>query len=388
MSGRGYRLAMSIGASDASDTNAISLESNTTQDGRKTWRATIPPRLIRRTIITALLLVVLLQISEWAFFRIRGLLFLIFVSWLASLALEPVVGYLQRKGWSRNLGTLTSLALLVVLALVFAVTFGQLLVVQLADLILGLPNIFDSIAEWLNNLFDLGLTSTQIAEYLSLSSEQIPQLASAVAGGLFGVVVSTVGIVFSILTALLFTFYFTAEGPKIRATVAGWLPADKQKIFYTVWTTAASKTGGFVISRLILAVVCAAASSVFFLLIGLPYWLPLGIFTGLVSQFIPTIGTYIGGAVPALIGLTESWVTGVLVVAFVLVYQQIENYLLQPRISSLTMDIHPAVAFAAVIIGALLFGPIGALIGIPIAAAVVSLIDTYAHRYEISPDFN
>jgi len=190
------------------------------------------------------------------------------------------------------------------------------------------------------------------------------------------------------LTALLFTFYFTAEGPKIRATVAGWLPADKQKIFYTVWTTAASKTGGFVISRLILAVVCAAASSVFFLLIGLPYWLPLGIFTGLVSQFIPTIGTYIGGAVPALIGLTESWVTGVLVVAFVLVYQQIENYLLQPRISSLTMDIHPAVAFAAVIIGALLFGPIGALIGIPIAAAVVSLIDTYAHRYEISPDIN
>jgi predicted PurR-regulated permease PerM len=268
------------------------------------------------------------------------------------------------------------------------VAFGQLLVVQLADLILGLPNIFDAIAEWLNGLLGLGLTSAQIAEYLSLSTEQLPAVASAVAGGLFGAVVSTVGIVFSILTALLFTFYFTAEAPKIRATVASWLPSDKQRIFSTVWSTAAAKTGGFVISRLILAVVCAVASSLFFLVIGLPYWLPLGIFTGLVSQFIPTIGTYIGGAVPALIGLTESWATGVLVIGFVLVYQQVENYLLQPRISSLTMDIHPAIAFAAVIVGALLFGPIGALIGIPIAAAIVSLIDTYAHRYEISPDIN
>ena len=379
---------MSADATDASRENEISLESVTTPDGQKTWRAKIPPRFVRRTIITALLLVVALQISEWIFFRTRGLLFLIFVSWLASLALEPVVDFLQRKGWSRNWGTLLSLALLVVLALVFAVAFGQLLVVQLADLILGLPNIFDAIAEWLNGLLDLGLTSTQIAEYLSLSTEQLPAVASAVAGGLFGAVVSTVGIVFSILTALLLTFYFTSEAPKIRATVASWLPSDKQRIFSTVWSTAAAKTGGFVISRLILAVVCAVASGLFFLVIGLPYWLPLGIFTGLVSQFIPTIGTYIGGAVPALIGLTESWVTGVLVIGFVLVYQQIDNYLLQPRISSLTMDIHPAVAFAAVIVGALLFGPVGALIGIPIAAAIVSLIDTYAHRYEILPDIN
>jgi predicted PurR-regulated permease PerM len=357
-------------------------------NGEKSWSARIPPKLIRRVVITALVLVVVLQVSEWTFSRLKGLLFLIFVSWLASLALEPVVAALQRRGIKRGLGTLISLLGLVVFALIFAAAFGQLLISQLTDLILGLPDVFDTIAEGLNSLFNLGLTSEQIAEYLSLSSEQIPALATRVAGGLFGVVISTVGIVFSFFTALLFTFYFTAEAPQIRAKVASWLSTEKQKIFLNVWSTASAKTGGFVISRLIMAIVSAVASSVFFLIISLPYWLPLGIFTGLVSQFIPTVGTYIGGAIPALIGLSESVVTALLVIGFVVVYQQIENYLIQPRISAKTMDVHPAVAFAAVIIGALLFGPIGALIGIPVAAAIVSLIDTYVHRYEISPELS
>lgn len=367
-------------------TTDILIERSETASGEKSWSARIPPKLIRRVIITALVLVVILQVSEWTFSRLKGLLFLIFVSWLASLALEPVVAALQRRGVKRGVGTLISLVGLVIFALIFAAAFGQLLVSQLTDLILGLPDIFDTIAEGLNSLFGLGLTSEQIAEYLSLSSEQIPALATRVAGGLFGVVVSTVGIVFSFFTALLFTFYFTAEAPQLRAKVASWLSTEKQLIFLNVWSTASAKTGGFVISRLVMAIFSAVASSTFFLIIGLPYWLPLGIFTGLVSQFIPTVGTYIGGAVPALIGLTQSVLTGALVLGFILVYQQIENYLIQPRISSKTMDVHPAVAFASVIIGALLFGPIGALIGIPVAAAVVSLIDTYAHRYELAPE--
>ena len=375
-------------SNDRTQSTDILIERTESASGDKSWSAKIPPRLIRRVIVTALVLIVVLQVSEWTFSRIKGLVFLIFVSWLASLALEPVVAALQRRGIKRGLGTLISLVGLVVFALIFAAAFGQLLISQLTDLILGLPDVFDTIAEALNRLFNLGLTSEQIAEYLSLSSEQIPALATQVAGGLFGVVVSTVGIVFNFFTALLFTFYFTAEAPQIRAKVASWLSTEKQLIFLNVWSTAAAKTGGFVISRLIMAIVSATASSIFFLIIGLPYWLPLGIFTGLVSQFIPTVGTYIGGAIPALIGLSESVVTALLVVVFVVVYQQIENYFIQPRISSKTMDVHPAVAFAAVIIGALLFGPIGALIGIPVAAAIVSLIDTYAHRYEITPELS
>jgi predicted PurR-regulated permease PerM len=76
------------------------------------------------------------------------------------------------------------------------------------------------------------------------------------------------------------------------------------------------------------------------------------------------------------------------VIIFATVYQQIENYYFSPRISSRTMDIHPAVAFGSVIAGAALFGPIGALIGIPVAAAILAFLAAYTNRYELIPALN
>jgi predicted PurR-regulated permease PerM len=109
----------------------------------------------------------------------------------------------------------------------------------------------------------------------------------------------------------------------------------------------------------------------------------------LISQFIPTVGTYLAIALPALIALLsdDPW-DAVLVIIFATVYQQIENYFFAPRISARTMDIHPAVAFGSVIAGAALFGPIGALIGIPIAAAAIAMFDAYTRRYELIPELS
>jgi predicted PurR-regulated permease PerM len=110
---------------------------------------------------------------------------------------------------------------------------------------------------------------------------------------------------------------------------------------------------------------------------------------GLISQFIPTVGTYLAVALPALIAvLSDDPLDAVWVIIFATVYQQIENYYFSPRISSRTMDIHPAVAFGSVIAGAALFGPIGALIGIPVAAAVIAFVDAYTRRYELIPALN
>ena len=186
----------------------------------------------------------------------------------------------------------------------------------------------------------------------------------------------------------MFAFYFAAEAPQIKKTVGSWLPAKQQVVFTTVWQVATEKTGGFVISRVILAVLNATFTSVFLLLIDVPYWLPLGLFTGLVSQFVPTVGSYIGGIIPAIVAVVNDPKDGLFVVIFVLIYQQIENYLFTPRISSLTMDIHPAVAFASVIVFAGFFGAIGALIGVPIAAAIISIIQTYGKRYELIPELH
>jgi predicted PurR-regulated permease PerM len=133
----------------------------------------------------------------------------------------------------------------------------------------------------------------------------------------------------------------------------------------------------------VLALANAAATGVLLWAIGVPFWLPLAIWTGIVSQFIPTVGTYLAIALPALIALSDQPVDAVWVVLFGTLYQQVENYLLAPRITALTVAVHPAVAFGAVIVGAALFGPMGALVAIPVVAAVQAVLETYAHGYEL-----
>ena len=125
------------------------------------------------------------------------------------------------------------------------------------------------------------------------------------------------------------------------------------------------------------------AHAAFFWVIELPYWLPMGVFAGFTAQLIPIIGTYLGVAAPLIISLSDQPSDGIWIIVFATIYQQIENYYLTPRVSRATMDIHPAVALGAVFAGIAIWGPIGALIGIPIAAAVIAVLDTYGSRYEL-----
>jgi predicted PurR-regulated permease PerM len=133
----------------------------------------------------------------------------------------------------------------------------------------------------------------------------------------------------------------------------------------------------------VLAALCTVATAIFLLILGVPYWLPLAIWTGLVAQFIPTLGTYLAILLPALIALAEQPRDAIWVVIFGTIYQQIENYFLAPHVTSRTVFIHPAVAFGAVIAGASLFGPLGGLVAIPVVAAIEAVVQTYWHRYEL-----
>ena len=156
-------------------------------------------------------------------------------------------------------------------------------------------------------------------------------------------------------------------------------------MFGEVWSTAQEKTGGYVASKVVLAALSAVFHGVFFWAIGLPGWLPLALLAGIVGQFIPVIGVYIGVAVPVLVALADRPITALWILLFSVVYQQIETYVFTPRVSQRTMEVHPAIALAAVFVGAAIWGPIGAIIGVPIAAVVVSLVQTYGRRYELVP---
>jgi len=372
--------------SQGASENSADISAKSTSGSR--WDFSVNRRFIQTSVITVLALIIAFQLIEWAFGKSKDFLFMLLLAWLLGIAITPLVEILTKRGLKRGLSTMIVLLGLVFLVIAFIASFGQLLASQLASLITQIPSLVEGFVNWLNTSFNLGIDATSIENSLNFSNSQIANFAQDIAGGLLGVVTSVFGFIFNIFTLLLFAFYFAAEAPQIKKTVGSWLPAKQQVVFTTVWQVATEKTGGFVISRVILAVLNATFTSVFLLLIDVPYWLPLGLFTGLVSQFVPTVGSYIGGIIPAIVAVVNDPKDGLFVVIFVLIYQQIENYLFTPRISSLTMDIHPAVAFASVIVFAGFFGAIGALIGVPIAAAIISIIQTYGKRYELIPELH
>ncbi|MBM3682168.1 MAG: AI-2E family transporter [Actinobacteria bacterium] len=369
-----------------SDENAPDISAKGSTGGA--WNFSVNRRFLQRSVVTVLVLVIAFQLVSWAFGKSKDFLFLLLIAWLLGIAITPLVEFLTKRGMRRGLSTFLTLLGLVLLSVGFIAAFGQLLASQLASLIFQIPTLVEGFIGWLNVSFNLGIDPVSIEQSLNISNSQVAGIAQDLAGGIFGVVTSIFGFIFNLFTLLLFAFYFAAEAPNMKKTIGSWLPTRQQIIFTTVWQVATEKTGGFVISRVILASLNAFFTSTFLLLIGVPYWLPLGIFTGIVSQFVPTVGAFIGGIIPAVVAVVNDPKDGLFVVIFVTIYQQIENYLFTPRISSMTMDIHPAVAFASVIIFAGFFGAVGAVIGIPIAAAIISIVQTYGKRYELIPELH
>ncbi|MBB3083832.1 AI-2E family transporter [Geodermatophilus sabuli] len=344
------------------------------------------PAWLRRGVLVVLVAVAGYQVVSWAFSNLRGFLGLVFLAWLFSVSVEPLVERLERLGLRRGAATGLVLSALVAALAGFVAAFGSLLVEQLTSLFTALPDVAREVVTWVNRTFDTTLDPTDVVSSLQLSSARIQQIVADLTPGVVGLVTTLVGLLFQLLTFLLFAFYMSAEGPSLRASVARRFPPRQQRVVATVWAIAVEKTGGFVVSRLVLAAVSAVVTGLFLLLLGVPYWLPLALWTGVISQFIPTIGTYLAIGVPALIALSGQPVDALWVVLFGVVYQQVENYLLAPRITARTVAIHPAVAFGSVVVGAALFGPMGALVSIPVVAAVQAVVETYGHRYELVAD--
>jgi predicted PurR-regulated permease PerM len=354
--------------------------------GQAQWIA-LTPASAKRTTIMVLALIIVLWIGVWAFQSLGTFLFILLLAWLFSIAMEPPVLWMVRRGVRRGLAT--GIVLIVGLLLLAGVTalFGGVFVSQLSDLGSSLPNTMTSVVNWFNATFHTTFDLNNIASSIQVTPDRIGQWIGQYGGGLLGIFGSVFAFIFDTLTILVFAYYFSADSPRLRQTIGSWLPPAYQRYFVTVWEISVEKTGGYVVSKVALAALSSFFHAVFFAIIGVPYWLPLGVFAGIVGQFIPTIGTYIGVVLPALFTLvSDKPINAVWIAIFATIYQQIENYIFTPRISRRTMDVHPAVALGSVIAGAALFGPVGALIGIPMAAAALAIIDTFTHRHELLPE--
>ncbi|HET6714362.1 MAG TPA: AI-2E family transporter [Actinomycetota bacterium] len=315
--------------------------------------------------------------------QLSSLLTWVLVALFASFALEPAVDWLARRGWRRGLATGAILFAIAVVSIVMVGMMIPLVVDQLRALIDAAPDILTNVSGYTERWFNVEISQATIEDQLKNADSNLAGFATNIAGNVFGFASSLVGAIFMLLTVGLFTFYFTADGPRFRRTVLSVLPPARQQHVLWIWEVAIEKTGAYLYSRLLLALVSGVATFIVLSVLEIPFAVPLSLWMGLVSQFIPTVGTYIAMALPLLVTVVESpWKALILLVFFTL-YQQLENYVLSPRITAKTMELHAAVAFGCAIAGASIAGLIGALIALPVAAIVQAVVSSALDRHDV-----
>lgn len=378
---------------DAPDDRAADVPSEVASAARlwaKTTVADPPPNaawiegFVWRTLWKGAAVGLVVALAVLTIIQVRNLLGMLVVALFFALAIVPGVNSLvKRFGMKRGaaVGIVFAGAVVVVTVMVLVLIPA---IVQFAEAVQENASAwFTDLNSWTEGTFGGAAVDADAAA--ERTADAAAWLASW-ADNVLGLVASGIGIVFDLFTIAAFTFYFAADFPKLRRAVMSRMTPERQRVFAWITDTSIEQTGGYFYSRLLLMIVNGSLAFVVMMLVGLPlvYSLPLALFMGFVSEFIPFIGTYIGAAIPiAVIWAVEGLAQAFIMLAWVIIYQQIENYVLSPRFSAKTMELNGAVAFGGAIAGGAIAGPMGAFMALPICALLTAIAKNAGKTYAV-----
>ena len=320
----------------------------------------------------------------WALASIGSALLMILVSVFSVAVLSPVATAMQRRlRWSRALcSTVLVLGIVIAIAVVVVV-----LVRALSDAVSGfsddLPQILDEVRH--SDLGDFINGGSGSLDTLREHASDITSGVGKVSGGVADVGVSAFGAVTLVFSVIFLTLFGLNDEPRVRDWIGGLMYRDKRERYLDVTDRIIHATSRYMLGNLAISVVCGTVYGVTAEILGLPYPLALALIGGILD-LIPTIGATIAGIIIAIVALSVS-VEALIVFAIVMVvYQQIENYVLQPTIIGKAAQVSGFTVLTSVLAFGALFGLIGAIIGVPIAAALQILVDelTAARRARIA----
>jgi predicted PurR-regulated permease PerM len=312
------------------------------------------------------------QLGVQAVVAARDVLVRALVALFIAVSLDPAVRWLARRGVRR--GPAVAIIFGVVLALVvgFLVSVIPQLVTQFRGLLDDLPGYVTRLQARSASLRDLNDRFHVTTQLEGLARTLPGRLGSGVVGftgRVFGALLST-------LTVLVLTIYFMADLPRLQHGLVRLFPVERRARTGEVVEIVVDKVGGYMIGNILISVVAGSASFVAFAVLRVPFALPLAFLIAF-FDLIPMIGATLGAVFGVLVTLLAKglWPAAVLMAVFFLVYQQLENYLVAPRILRSTVNLGAAAVLMAGLIGATVLGLIGALMAIPVAAAMRVLLD-------------
>jgi predicted PurR-regulated permease PerM len=321
--------------------------------------------------------------GRYLFRSLSGLFILLLVSLFLSLAIEPGVNRLSARGWRRGSATVVILFGVLGAFLLFLTAIGTLVGTQIADLLGNSEKYVTRTVGWINDNFDQHIDPKDVIAEINDPQGSIQKFIESQRDRALRLSVTALGVVLQALSVALFTFYLVADGPRLRRAICSRLPQQRQLRVLAGWELAIDKTGGYLYSRALLAGLSALFHWIVFQSIGTPAPVALALWVGLISQFLPVVGTYLAGVLPVLVTVIESPVKALVVAIFIVVYQQLENYLFAPRITARTMQLHPALAFGSALAGGAVLGAVGAVLALPAAAMAQAILSNVGRRYDV-----
>ncbi|MFG1616771.1 AI-2E family transporter [Nonomuraea wenchangensis] len=294
---------------------------------------------------------------------------LVVVAMFLAVGLNPAVEALQRRGLARR----AAISIVFIGVIVAFVLFGLAIVPpvgrELADFVAAVPG-------YVNELSNHPTLRQLDADYQIIP--QVAQFVTTVLGpslatGIMGASLVVLDGVFTTVTLLVLMLYFLGSLHTIKAYMLKLVPASRRERTSAISEEILTGIGGYVAGNVLISVIAGVVTWIFLSIVDVRYALALALIVAL-TDLIPLVGATIGAVVVSAVALLQSVPAGIACAIFFIIYQQIENYLIYPRVMKRSVDVTPAVTVIAALFGGALLGIVGALLAIPVAAAIALII--------------
>lgn len=327
-------------------------------------------RSVARTTSIVIGLVLLTALGLLVLYEVRRVIVWIVIAAFFATALHPLVSWLERRvGWVKRW-----LATLVVFLVVFAILAGlvALFVVPLvhegAQLASQLPTLINDARAGRGPIGGL-LQRFHVVSWIQAHSSQIQSYASGIGGSTLSFVKGAATTIAGILTIFVLSYLMVLEAPRLIDAFLALFPDRRAERIRRVGGDCARTITGYISGNLLISVICGVLTYVVLLIVGVPFAGLIALFVA-IADLIPLVGATLGAIAAVLGGFAHSVTAGIVVLVFFILYQQLENHLLQPVILARTVKLNPLTVLISILIGVEIAGILGALLAIPVAGMV------------------
>ncbi|WP_318783699.1 AI-2E family transporter [Plantactinospora soyae] len=294
-----------------------------------------------------------------------SVLVLVFIALFLAIGLHPAV--VRLRSWGLPRGLAVAAVTLTLLAIITGAVFA--LVPPIAS---QTGQLIEQVPDYVTQLRRNDTVNDLIVQYDlagRINSAATTENITRALGGVFGAAGFIFGTLFNIVTVIVLTIYFMATFDRLRDLGYGLVPATRRDRVRLIGDAILAKVGAYMVGALAIALLAGVSTFVFAIVVGLAYPFALAVVVA-ICDLIPQIGATIGAVVISLVGFAADVPTGIACAVFFLIYQQVENYLVYPRVMRRSVQVNDVAAIVAALLGVALFGVIGALVAIPAVAAI------------------